>query len=57
MVCKHISQARKKLATLVGDLKNYGDKEVYEKSGPYIKPGSVKAYVNEHFFSYDYGAN
>jgi len=37
MTCKHISQVRKKLATLVGNLKNYGDKEVYEKSGPYEK--------------------
>lgn len=57
MTCTHISQARKKLATSVGNLRNSGSAVVYEKSGPYIKPGSVKAYVKDHIFTYDYGAN
>jgi len=57
MTCTHISQARRKLNTLIKYLKDSTDTEVYEKSGPYIKSGSVKAYVTERWFSYSYGAN
>jgi hypothetical protein len=57
MTCTHISQARRKLNTLVRYLKDSSDTEVYEESGPYIKYGSVKAYVNDYVLCYSYGAN
>lgn len=57
MTCTHISQARKKLATLVGKLKDSSDLTVYKKTGPYIKPGSVKAWVKDYVVVYKYGAN
>jgi hypothetical protein len=48
MTCTHINQAKTKINSLVGMLRNTSSR-VYQKKGPYVDPGDIESHLDGGF--------